>query len=252
MASIPVLFEKFDAIRLSPDEQTAHQCRLTLFQRCREFDQDLRQWYAELSSKLPKPLPSVICTPEEQQGTFNDDLFPFEVSDHILASTLALYWTACLLLHGLIDMLFDSLRSNGLTKMPKELPEDIDPHRFAVSISRSIGYFIRPEMGIWGVQLISFPLGVAMMYCLTSDHPDAEEERRRLGANIVAISDMGLSLGTFLTSLQAASVPWIISNESEDPWRARSQLWFRMKPRSQTAQGSSPELTAKACVAGHR
>ncbi|KAL8676650.1 MAG: hypothetical protein Q9186_006849 [Xanthomendoza sp. 1 TL-2023] len=233
MATLPGLLEEFDLIRVCPDETTAHERRLELFRQCRATDESLRRWYADLSSRLPKPLPSVIRSPAEQEGTLDQDCFPFEVSDHILAITLALYWTTCLLLHGLIHMLFDALRLSGLTSMPKELPDHIDPHRFAISITRSIGYFIRPEMGIWGVQLISYPLGVALMYCLTSDDADVKEERRQLGIKIAAMSDMGLSLGTFLTSLQAASVPWIVSDESEDPWRARSQLWFRSNPRSQ-------------------
>ncbi|KAL8805031.1 MAG: hypothetical protein Q9182_002233 [Xanthomendoza sp. 2 TL-2023] len=233
MAILPGLLEKFDMIRISPSETTAHKRRLELFQQCRTTDESLRRWYADLSSRLPKPLPSAIRPPTEQEGTLDQDCFPFEVSDHILALTLTLYWTTCMLLHGLIHMLFTSLRSSGLSSIPKELPDHIDPHRFAMSITRSIGYFIRPEMGIWGVQLISFPLGVALMYCLTTDDAGIEEEHRQLRLKIATMSDMGLSLGTFLTSLQAASVPWIVSNESENPWRARSELWFRSNPRSQ-------------------
>ncbi|KAL8650390.1 MAG: hypothetical protein Q9226_005163 [Calogaya cf. arnoldii] len=226
MATLPILLEEFDLIHACHDDGVAHQRRLRLFYQCRATDHTLRKWLQDLSSKLPSPLPSVIRTPAEQQNTLEHDCFSFEVSDHMLAITLALYWSTCMLLHGLIDMTFNSLRSSGRTDMPRRLPEHVDPHRSATSISRSIGYFIRLEMGIWGVQLIGFPLGVALMYFLSSDDANADEERQRLGANIAAMSRMGLSLGTFLTSLQAATVPWFVTDESEDPWRARSRLWF--------------------------
>ena len=232
MATIPVLLEEYDLIQICQDRGNAHRRRLRLFQQCRATDQTLGRWFANLSSKLSKPLPSVIRTLAEQQRSPEHDCFSFEVSDHILAVTLTLYWSTCMLLHGLIHMTFNSLRSTG--PIPKKLPEYINPYRFATSISRSTGYFIRPEMGIRGVQMISFPMGVALMYFLSSDDPEADEERRRLLASIGVISDMGLSIGTFLTSLQAASVPRIVAEESKDPWRARSKLWFRGSPQSQT------------------
>ncbi|KAL8857667.1 MAG: hypothetical protein Q9178_005832 [Gyalolechia marmorata] len=231
MATIPVLLEEYDLIQMCQDRGDAHRRRLRLLQQCRANDQTLGRWFANLSSKLPKPLPSVIRTLAEQQRSPEHDCFSFEVSDHSLAVTLTLYWSTCMLLHGLIHMTFNSLRSSG--PLPRKLPEHVDPHRFAISISRSTGYFIRPEMGIRGVQMISFPMGVALMYFLSSDDPEADEERRRLLASIGVISDMGLSLGTFLTSLQAASVPRISAEESDDPWRARSKLWFRGNPQSQ-------------------
>lgn len=248
MASLPVLLEEYDLIQACQNDGEAHRRHLRLFQQCQATDHTLREWFANLSSKLSSPLPSVIRTPAEQRSTLEHDCFSFEVSDHMLAITLALYWSTCMLLHGLIEMTFNSLRSSGHADIPRRLPEHVDPHRSATSISRSVGYFIRPEMGIWGVQLVGFPLGVAFMYFLSSEDANADEERRRLGANIAAMSRMGLSLGTFLTSLQAATVPWFVTDESEDPWRARSRLWFRGNPRPQTWRDKDPEMTAKRCV----
>lgn len=232
MAALPVLLEESDLIQACLDESVARKRLLSLLQKCQATDHSLRRWLAALSSQLPSPLPSVIRTPAEQQHTPERDCFSFEVSDYMLAITLALFWSTCVLLHGLIDMTFTSIRSTGLTDMPKDLPEHIDPHQYATSISRSIGYFVRPEMGIWGVQLIGFPLGVSWMYFLSSEHANADEECHRLGANIEAMSRMGLSLGKFLTSLQAATVTGPNPITSDDPWRARSRLWFRSNSRS--------------------
>lgn len=226
MAMIPILLEESDLIHACQDEGVAHKRRIRLFLQCRATDDTLRKWLADLSLRLPSPLPSVIRTPAEQNETSEHDCFSFELGDHMLAITLALYWSTCIVLHSLIDMTFESLRSSSPTDVPGRLPDHIDPHRSATSISRSIGYFIRPEMGLWGVQLIGFPLGVALMYFLSSEEANADEERRRLSGNIAALSQMGLSLGTFLTSLQAATVPGFATDESENPWRTRSRLWF--------------------------
>ncbi|KAL8888420.1 MAG: hypothetical protein Q9215_004138 [Flavoplaca cf. flavocitrina] len=232
MAALPVLLEEWDLIQACQDESVAQQRLLRLLQRCQATDRSLRRWLAALSLQLPSPLPSIIRTPTEQQNTPERDCFSFEVSDHMLAITLALFWSTCVLLHGLIVMTFTSIRSPGLSDMPRKLPEHVDPHRYATSISRSIGYFIRPEMGIWGVQLIGFPLGVSWMYFMSSEDANVDEERQRLSANIEAMSRTGLSLGTFLTSLQAATVKGSDRAISDDPWRARSRLWFRKNPRS--------------------
>ncbi|KAL8757472.1 MAG: hypothetical protein Q9199_002210 [Rusavskia elegans] len=242
MATLPILLEEYDLIQACQNDGEAHRRRLRLFQQCQATDHTLRTWFADLSSKLSSPLPSVIRTPAEQRSTPEHDCFSFEVSDHMLAITLALYWSTCMLLYSLIEMIFNSLRSSGLADIPRRLPEHVDPHQSATSISRSIGYFIRPEMGIWGVQLVGFPLGVAFMYFLSSEDANGDEERQRLGANIAAMSRMGLSLGTFLTSLQAATVPWFVTDESEDPWRARSRLWFRGNPRPQTRRDEDRRL----------
>ncbi|KAL9012889.1 MAG: hypothetical protein Q9173_002379 [Seirophora scorigena] len=41
-------------------------------------------------------------------------------------------------------------RSSGLSEYAQELPDHIDPHITAVNIAQSVGYFIRPEMGVLG------------------------------------------------------------------------------------------------------
>ncbi|KAL8996794.1 MAG: hypothetical protein Q9169_003763 [Polycauliona sp. 2 TL-2023] len=229
MATLPILLKEFDLIQACQDNEVAHQRCLRLFHQCRATDHMLRNWVEDLGSRLPSPLPSVIRTPPEQDCTAEQDCFSFEMKDHMLAITLALYWTTCMILHGLIDM----LRSSGIANIPTRLPEHIDAHRSATSVSRSIGYFIRPEMGIWGVQLISFPLGAAFMYFLTSNDFNAGEERERLQASIETMSQMGLSIGTFLTSLQAASMPSSATDKCTTPWQARSRVWFRGDPRPQ-------------------
>ncbi|KAL8669080.1 MAG: hypothetical protein Q9168_006317 [Polycauliona sp. 1 TL-2023] len=133
MATIPILLEEYDLLQACQDEGLVHQRRLRLFQQCRATDHVLRNWFANLSSILPRPLPSAIMTPAEQECTAE------QVSD---------------------------------------------------------------------------------------DH-DADEERERLQASIEAMSQMGMTIGKFLTSLQAASMPSSVGDESEIPWRARSRLWFR-------------------------
>ncbi|KAI4198309.1 MAG: hypothetical protein LQ348_002038 [Seirophora lacunosa] len=196
MATLPFLLQEFDQLRMYPNPVEAHPRGTQLWYRCRATDRALRQWYASLSSKVPQPLPSAIRPAADRADSpdRNDDIFCFKESDYALAITLALYWATCNLLHSLILAAYAYFRSSGLSEYAQELPDHIDPHITAVNIAQSVGYFIRPEMGILGPQLISFPMGVALMYFMTSNDPNANEERQRLLASIGRSSERRVGL----------------------------------------------------------
>ena len=231
MATLPFLLQEYDLLRACPDTAEIHQRGIQLFYRCRAMDRALRQWYASLSAKAPKPLPSAIRpAADEVQDLDADNFFLFEESDYALAITLALYWATCNLLHSLIQKAYGFFRASGLSEFAQPLPEHIDPHRSAMSIAHSVGYFTRPEMGILGPQLISFPMGVAMMYFMVSDDPNAQEEYQRLAASIERLSAVGSSLGTFLNSLRAIGHSKSSTDATEDAWRGSAETWFEPRP----------------------
>lgn len=231
MATLPFLLQDFDLLQLCDDAAEVRQLGIQLWYRCRATDRGLRQWYKKLSSKAPHPLPSAIRTPADRSDSPEPEVsFLFEESDYALAITLALYWATCNLLHGLCHMAYKYFQSSGLSEYCQELPEHVDPRWSATSIAHSVAYFIRPEMGILGPQLISFPMGVALMYFMVLDDPNANEERQRLSESIGRLSEVGLSLGTFLTSLQAAGFWKLQSRPPEDVLHAASQVWFGANP----------------------
>lgn len=233
MATLPFLLQDFDLLQLCDDAAEVRQRGIQLWYRCRATDRGLQQWYERLSSKAPQPLPSAIRIPADRSDSpESDGLFLFEESDYALAFTLALYWATCNLLHSLILTAHAYFQSSDLSEYSQELPEHIDPQRSAKSIAHSVAYFIRPEMGIFGPQLISFPMGVALMYFMLSDDANANEERQRLMASIRRLSEVGLSLGTFLTSLQAAGSSKLESGPPEDAWRGGPQVWFGANPKN--------------------
>ncbi|KAI4130667.1 MAG: hypothetical protein LQ338_001644 [Usnochroma carphineum] len=169
-AIVAAIISQFDSLQLCPDPS--------------------EQWYASLSSKI-LDLPSSIRPPAAGiNSSESDRSFSFEESDYALVITLALYWATCNLLHSLIRMAYDYLHASGLLECSQELPQHVDPHRSATSIAHSVGYFIRPEMGILGPQLISFPVGVALMYFMGSSDPRADEERERLSGSTGRLSEV--------------------------------------------------------------
>lgn len=231
MATLPFLLHEFDQFRMYPNPVEVHTREIQLWYRCRATDRALWQWFASLSSKVPWPLLSAIRPAAHRADSpgRNDNLFCFEESDYALAITLALYWATCNLLHSLILAAYAYFRSSGLSEYAQELPDHIDPHITAVNIAQSVGYFIRPEMGILGPQLISFPIGVALMYFMASNDPNADEERQRLLASIGRLSEVGLSLRMFLTILQAAGH----SKPHGDAWHGSSDALFGPHSKSQ-------------------
>ncbi|KAL8647505.1 MAG: hypothetical protein Q9210_005518 [Variospora velana] len=241
MATLPFLLQEFDQLGACPNPVEVNSRGIQLWYRCRATDRALQQWYASLNSKVPQPLPSAIRPPADRADSpdRDDNFFCFEESDYALATTLALYWATCNLLHSLCHAAYAYFRSSGLSEYAQELPEHIDPHHSAVCIAQSVGYFIRPEMGILGPQLISFPMGVALMYFMASDNPKADEERQRLSESIGQLSEVGLSLGTFLTSLQAAGH----SEPHGDAFHGTSDAWFRGHSKSQPGKAWNAKLT---------
>ncbi|KAL8945042.1 MAG: hypothetical protein Q9216_000026 [Gyalolechia sp. 2 TL-2023] len=236
MATLPFLLQEFDLLQGRSDTEDLHQSGIQLYYRCRATDRALRQWYTSLSAKVPKTLPSAIRIPTaEMESSDTGHFFSFQESDYALAAILAFYWATCNLLHSLCRTAYAYFESSGLSEYSQKLPEHIDPLRSATSIARSIDYFVRPEMGILGPQLISFPVGVAMVYFTTSKDPDAEEEHNRLTASLGRLTDVAPSLGTFLGSLKAAAGHSTkSSNPSEDAWRGSARTWFEGYPTPQS------------------
>lgn len=150
MATLPFLLQEFDLLQGCPDTAEVHQRGVQLFYRCRATDRALRQWYASLSAKVPKPLPSAI-RPAAGNAEIpdSDQFFSFEESDYALAMTLALYWATCNLLHSLILTAYAFFGSSGLSEYSQLLPEHIDPHRSATSIAHSVGISFDPRWESW-------------------------------------------------------------------------------------------------------
>lgn len=227
MATLPFLLQEFDLVQGCTDTTDVHQRAVQLYYRLRATDRALRQWYTSLSIKIPKPLPSEIRIPEKGLVNSDDDrFFSFQESDYALAALLALYWATCNLLHSLCRMVYAHFHSSGLSEFSQELPEHIDPLRSATSIARSVGYFLRPEMGILGPQLISFPMGVALVHLMACKDPNAKEEHQKLSAIMWRFSEVAPSLGTFMSSLRAVGHSNLPSNPSEDTWRGSTKMWF--------------------------
>lgn len=130
---------------------------------------------------------------------------------------------------------FATLGLSTHSDFSRDLPAHLNPKGYASNIAHSVGYFMRPEMGLLGPQLFAFPMGVALMYFLAFKDPGNDEERRLLGASIGRVTEIGFTLGTFLSSLQAASNPETRSTSPEDAWIARAQAWFKVDSRSQSA-----------------
>ncbi|KAL8948443.1 MAG: hypothetical protein Q9222_005377 [Ikaeria aurantiellina] len=227
MTALPSLFAEYDLLVMYPNVDRAQHRLTQLFGQCRQTNQALRQWYTSLNARLPKPLPSAIRLPADvANDPEHDRFFSFEVCDHALAAAVTMYWAGCSVLHSLIHKIFASLHSAGVTHLPPALPQNINPRPFITSIAYSIAYFAQPEMGIWGAQEIGFPLGVALTYYARCTDPSAGEERRILGESMERLTYLGLSLGTFLNSLQAASVLECNLGETESPWQERARVWF--------------------------
>ena len=229
MGLIPVILEHFDLAQSCQDPAKGFQLHLILQERCKGVDGALQQWYRKLSSKLPEPLPSAIRTPQERVSPSSPKTcLTFEVGDYVLAFTLSLYWATCIVLYGTMHLNLAAIRAIDPSAVTWEPPPRTDARQYAMSLSESLDYFVMPEMGLVGPQIVSFPMGMALMYLAFLNDPVSRKVGRQIAQKMGSLCDQGVSIFTFMTSMQYSGVPKNPATQAqgESGWIGRAQSWF--------------------------
>lgn len=169
MVFVPTVLEAYNYIEKSREPQAEHIRRRTkgLLVRCQQLSKELEQWYEKMctSANLEPLWHSVPST---------DQSYPFEhytfFDDHTLAYTIVLYWTNCLIILGIQRQLEESLGEIPFFEGTQS-PLKVNARTYAFNIAQALPYFLRPEMGALGPNMILFPVGMVIAYFVKPARP---------------------------------------------------------------------------------
>ena len=191
LAAIPEVLEALDDLTVAPEHERQIQIPL-LDAKCQSIDKDLETWL----SKNPNPI----------LESDKEDLTPIEYPNMNVAHLTVIYCSIALQLYT-TTLALDALQSTPQPSFffPNIKPSKKNPRRSARIIARSVPYFFKATMGIWGAAMIAFPMGTAMSVLQGSEK---EEDRACVGIIIKAWSNPQLptAIKDFLISMREESM----------------------------------------------
>lgn len=196
-AKLPTVLEEFDMVKFGtciPVERR-ELCRRLISQSW-QLDAELHTWYSSLCRKT--------C-PESLQRIENGIPEDFEPANIALASSIVQYWCISICAYNTLRLAHEWISAEFPDMIfMQDLPEYVNPHHYAVAISRSTRYFFSEPVGAIGPWAFCVPMGFALayfdFYC-----PEAKSEAVELLNGFK--TDMGKVVRKFLLSAQARTSP---------------------------------------------
>ncbi|EEY23486.1 conserved hypothetical protein [Verticillium alfalfae VaMs.102] len=185
---IPGLLEDLDALALCDDAALRPLLYARLVADCWRTDERLVSWFEEQS---PRAHLEALKEREYKEPT---------PEDTAVAMSMSLYWTACLLTYStlILVLTFNPTSPLDITT----LPERMNLNSYCAAIADILEIFFQPSSGIFSVQLVPLPLGIALSYLastLKPGTPPPTELKKLLGYFTRGAG--GPSVGSFLRSM---------------------------------------------------
>ncbi|ETI21823.1 hypothetical protein G647_05892 [Cladophialophora carrionii CBS 160.54] len=230
-----------------PEEQIADkvgESLVSVMQKCHDFETRLTEWYNDLEARYqsdhrgirPQPKAPLVFDVADttlraklywfQPSTLYSGLprdsaariFPFFICfpNPDIAFQIVLHWTGLLLMHITMHLMYSRFGQSR----PKTALPDIgrfaftnDARSLALLIAQSLEYFVHPDMGLLGTNLIGFPLSSAQRYF---QHAGAREQ---LWFDVIfqRIGEMKSGLRGFLDDMARRRTVKLVS-----PWHPTS------------------------------
>ena len=185
--------------RICPDESAGQQPNEetedlleSLINQCQDFETRLKKWYGDLESRhlskyeqdQPSPGSTSSNSVSEEVITALPKLYSFEPStlyrklpydspkrifpfficfvDPDIALQTVLYWASLLLMHSTLLVTLGRLGPGSIgTSRIRNFTSSHKAQALALLITQSLEYFVHPDMGFMGTNVIGFPLSVA-------------------------------------------------------------------------------------------
>jgi Fungal specific transcription factor domain/Fungal Zn(2)-Cys(6) binuclear cluster domain len=164
MVFVPLMYETFDNLEMSNnlDQASKHQARQRLLAHCCKLDEHLQDWIAAMRIEADGQ-------PLWQSSESRDPSYPFphifSFDDLNIAFRFMLYWACRLVIQTTICQLRDLLNAQVFSPDNKlQLPNSVNPWRYACYISQSLPYILHPDMGALGPNVSLFPVGMAFAF----------------------------------------------------------------------------------------
>jgi hypothetical protein len=200
MTRIPTILEKSDLALLVRDHDKAVREQQRMLGACQQIETALNGWRAAMK----KTAGETATQHEHGDGDAYPFKYDFTYENHLFARTQAVYWSCHLVLSDTMHDLQVSLERSTVDSTRDSIPSETlqaNSRRYAVNIAQAIDYFLLPEMGALGADLISFPMGLAYRFFSQS------QEHEICAWFVNSLENMkkrGFHIGRFLGAFSAA------------------------------------------------
>ncbi|KAK0746952.1 hypothetical protein B0T18DRAFT_412839 [Schizothecium vesticola] len=176
---IPGLLEDLDHLKQSPTEQLY-----------RQFMTDYTRIDLELTAWLQNHAPVQHLDILQVRGYTNPT-----AEDLAVAQIMSLFWTMSILAHSAMLL---AVPLDPFSSPLSHLPPHTNPRQYCTFIADIVEVFFQPDAGIFGMQAVPFPVGMALEY-LTSTEGYGSDVSKKL-AGYLTNRGFGVSIGSFIMS----------------------------------------------------
>lgn len=145
----------------NPDIAVREQQRM--LEACQQIETALHGW----REGMKKTAGETAIRHKREDGDDYPFKYDFTYENHLFARTQVVYWTCHLVVSDTMHDLQVSLERLTVNRTGHLFPSEIlheNSRSYAVNIAQAIDYFLLPEMGALGADLISFPMGLAYRF----------------------------------------------------------------------------------------
>ncbi|KAF2725785.1 hypothetical protein K431DRAFT_208076, partial [Polychaeton citri CBS 116435] len=200
--ALPGILHSFDQLKVNRQHSRDPAAEADrILQRCIRVGERFRAWDAKALAACHAAL---LQAPALEVPTLLEACTAF---DYGFAHTVMVFWGFSLLLHSTAWLEARDFPtgppecSRGRQQhAPTTLPPWFDPRPYAANIARCAHHFFRPEAGLWGAQVVAFPMGAALHYYAVSPGGLASVEMGYLRAVLRELKH-GNVTGGFLRSI---------------------------------------------------
>ncbi|KAF2001727.1 hypothetical protein P154DRAFT_619097 [Amniculicola lignicola CBS 123094] len=171
LVQFPESFEEFDNISATPLSLEMTHRAILLKERCWDLDRQLKSWYRDyitcVSGLLPREhveymLDGIAAAPQVD--------LPSILSNCGLAHlySMSLYWGACILLYGMMQILYHKFQENPSIRTEILSSPRMDLRKYSLCIANTVKYFLNPRAGLAAALGITFSVS-----CISQSIPGA-------------------------------------------------------------------------------
>lgn len=117
--------------------------------------------------------------------------------DLAVAQVMSLFWAMSIRVHSSM-LLAAPLLDQSSSSPPSRLPTHANLRQYCHSIADIVEVFLQPEAGIFGMQAVPFPVGVALEYLMSTEGYGSDVSKKLVG--YFANTGFAASIGNFVMS----------------------------------------------------
>ena len=176
---LPGLLEDLDHLKQSPTEQLYQQ----FMSDYTRIDLELIAWF---QNQAPVEHLDIL----QARGYTNPT-----AEDLAVAQIMSLFWTMSILAHSAMLL---AVPLDPFSSPPSHLPQHTDPRQYCIFIADIVEVFFQSEAGIFGLQAVPFPVGIALEYLMSTEGYGSDVSKKLAG--YLTNRGFGASIGNFIVS----------------------------------------------------